>query len=119
MKALLLAAVALAATVFSLAAAAQTAPAPQPRDRAAADDAQRLQAMREQRLKDLRIERARERCLANRGTDCDTMAGLEEWLLLDRTRAAAVLDRIGPLPESASTGSSVEPGVPALSPYNR
>jgi hypothetical protein len=54
------------------------------------------------------LDRAREKCLANRGTDCDTVAGLQEWLLLDRSRAEAVLDRVAPL-GSSSAGASVPP----------
>ncbi len=123
MKAFLLVLAAIATYAFSDAAAAQAAAAPRPNAAAstAADEAQRLQAMRQKQAEEVRIQRARERCLANRGTDCDSMAGLEEWLLLDRTRAEAVLDRIAPLSGqgSASAGSSVEPGVPNLSPYNR
>jgi hypothetical protein len=64
-----------------------------------------------------RFEAAREKCLAHRGADCDTVAGLQEWLLLDRSRAEAVLDRFGG--ESASTGSSsapVRPDIPAVTP---
>ena len=54
------------------------------------------------------FDRARERCRANRGTDCDTVAGLQEWLLQDRSRAEAVLDRVAPL-GSSSAGASVPP----------
>jgi len=88
-------------------------------DPAALDDARRVQAMQQQQDMQSRIQRARDKCLANRGTDCDTMDGLQEWLLLDRTRADAVLDRIYPVP-SASAGGSAVPGstVPDLSPRN-
>jgi hypothetical protein len=68
-----------------------------------------------------RIEQARARCNANRGTDCDTLDGLQEWLLVDRSRADAVLDRVSPL-GSTSAGASVPqvvtPGVPETSPRN-
>ncbi len=122
MKAILLALAAVAAVVFPVLVDAQNAPRPGGvPDRASIEEAQRAQSMRRQQENDLRIQRARDRCIANRGTDCDSMAGLEEWLLLDRTRAEAVLDRIGTIPAqgSASAGSSLAPGVPELSPYNR
>src|SRR4051812_5557260 len=108
-----------------LVAAAAAFPAPVlaqagAREREAAEQAQRDRAMAPQRETESRIQRARDRCSANRGGDCDTMEGLQEWLLLDRSRADAVLDRIAPLGGgAASTGSSV-PGttVPDLSPRN-
>jgi len=56
--------------------------------------------------------RARERCIENRGVDCFTEQGLREWVLLDRSREAAVLDQIAPLPTpggfvpSAGSGST-------------
>lgn len=59
-------------------------------------DEERLALMRQQAEEQKRIERAREACIANRGVDCDTPQGLQEWLLLDRTRAEAVLDRVLP-----------------------
>lgn len=34
--------------------------------------------------------RAQERCRANRGVDCETPAGLQEWQLQERSRAQAV-----------------------------
>jgi len=34
-------------------------------------------------------ERAIERCKANRGTDCETEAGIDEWLLKERSRSDA------------------------------
>jgi hypothetical protein len=120
MKAILLVlAAAAAAAAFSRPAAAQAQPAA--RDAAAYEDARRQQSMLLQQERDARIQRARGKCLANRGGDCDTMEGLQEWLLLDRSRAEAVLDRVAPLTAgSASTGSSSVPGstVPDLSPYN-
>ena len=39
-----------------------------------------------------RVSRARERCKADRGVDCDTAKGLREWELLDRSRREAVQD---------------------------
>jgi hypothetical protein len=70
---LLMLAIALAA-LESAPAAAQTRPSASER---AADKAQR-------------VERARERCKANRGVDCDSPTGLKEWLLQERSREEAV-----------------------------
>jgi hypothetical protein len=87
-------------------------------DPAALDQARRDRSMQLQQDRDARIDRARQKCAANHGVDCDTMEGLQEWLLLDRSRAEAVLDRVDPL--NASTGSSAVPGanVPDTSPRN-
>jgi len=83
-------------------------------------DRDRAIAAQQQAESQKRIDRAREKCIANRGADCDTLDGLQEWLLQDRSRAEAVLDRIAPLaPPSASTGSSTtSPSTPQLSPRN-
>jgi len=85
-------------------------------------DRQRAIAMQRQAAQQQRIDLARERCIANRGSDCDSLDGLQEWILLDRSRADAVLDRISPSGGSASAGSSasttVNPGAPQLSPRN-
>lgn len=83
------------------------------------DDPQRARALWLQAEQQRRIEQAREKCLAHRGPDCDTMAGLHEWLLIDRSRADAVLDRVDPaLGGSAAAGSSgpVRPDIPATTP---
>jgi len=84
-------------------------------------DRERSVATQQQAAQQQRIQRAQDRCNANRGIDCDTLDGLQEWLLLDRTRSDAVLDRISPA-ESASAGSSVpqvvSPGVPSTTPRN-
>jgi hypothetical protein len=80
-------------------------------------DPQRARAAAVQADQQRRIEQAREKCLAHRGADCDTHAGLHEWMLQDRTREQAVLDRIGG--EGASAGSSsapVRPDIPAVTP---
>jgi len=37
-----------------------------------------------------RVARARERCKAERGVDCDSPEGLREWELQDRSRQEAV-----------------------------
>ena len=85
-------------------------------------DPQRARAAQQQAEQQKRVEQARERCLANRGADCDTMEGLREWLLLDRSRADAMLDRVAPN-GSASGGSStppltVSPSTPQTTPRN-
>ena len=83
-------------------------------------DRERAIAAQRQAVQQQSVDRSRERCIANRGTDCDTLEGLQEWLLLDRSRADAVLDRISP--GSASSGASappvVNPSAPATSPRN-
>jgi hypothetical protein len=87
-------------------------------------DRDRAIAAQQQAEAQKRIDRAREKCIANRGADCDTLDGLQEWLLQDRSRADAVLDRISPpVPGSASAGAStpatVSPATPQLSPKNQ
>jgi hypothetical protein len=88
-------------------------------------DRERAAAVQAQAAQQSRIDQAREKCIANRGTDCDSLQGLQEWLLQDRSRADAVLDRVYPpaVPGSASAGASspmtVSPGTPQLSPKNQ
>jgi hypothetical protein len=83
-------------------------------------DRERAVAAQAQAEQQRRIEQAAEKCRANRGVDCDTLQGLQEWLLQDRSRADAVLDRV--YPGSASTGSNlpmtVSPATPQISPKN-
>jgi hypothetical protein len=83
-------------------------------------DRERAAAAQAQAEQQRRIEQAAEKCRANRGADCDTLQGLQEWLLQDRSRADAVLDRV--YPGSASAGSSapmtVSPATPQISPKN-
>lgn len=98
------------AAALALPAAAQrsvTIPGSE-RDRLAVEQAQ-LERLRAQQDQELRVQRARENCVRNRGVDCDTPQGLEEWLQLERSRGEAVLDRIAvpAAPGSASTGSSL------------
>lgn len=76
---------------------------------------QELQDERErliqQQLAQMRFEReqarqrAVDRCNVNRGVDCVTDEGLQEWLMQDRTRLEAVLEgsrlRSGALPPEA------------------
>jgi hypothetical protein len=84
-------------------------------------DRERAAAMQAQADQQRRIEQAAEKCRANRGADCDSLQGLQEWLLQDRSRADAVLDRV--YPGGASGGSSspatVSPATPQLSPKNQ
>jgi hypothetical protein len=78
------------------------------------EEQQRQSIMFQQQERQARIERARETCVRQRGVDCSSMEGLQEWLLLDRSRAEAVLDRTLPPPivmpqvvvPSSSTGAS-------------
>jgi hypothetical protein len=77
------------------------------RDRAALEQAQLDRLRAQQQEHDARVQRARENCITNRGVDCDSSRGLDEWLALERSRGEAVLDRIAPLPGSASIGSSL------------
>lgn len=72
--------------------------------------AQQEQAYRTQQEQMRRTERARQNCIANRGVDCDSEAGLQEWLILERSRAEAVLDRVNPPTGSSSIGSSLPSG---------
>ena len=39
-----------------------------------------------------KVERAVDRCKAQRGVDCDTPEGLKEWVLQERSRSEAVKD---------------------------
>lgn len=61
------------------------------------DDPMRAQAAWVQAEQQRRLDRAAEQCRLNRGIDCATPEGLQEWLLNDRSRAEAVLDRIAPI----------------------
>jgi hypothetical protein len=74
------------------------------RDRQQLEQAQKEQVLRAQQELERRKERARANCIANRGVDCDSPEGLQEWLILERSRAEAVLDRV--IPGSSSSGAS-------------
>ena len=74
---------------------------------------------RQQAARDNALRQARARCIALRGVDCDSVEGLREWLLLDRTREEAVLDQIRPgygfaadtaVPSSGSGATTPAPG---------
>jgi type II secretory pathway pseudopilin PulG len=71
---------------------------------------QQEQAIRAQQEMRRRTDRARATCIAQRGVDCDSEEGLQEWLILERSRAEAVLDRVYPPAGSSSIGSSLPPG---------
>ena len=42
--------------------------------------------------KEQRVNRAQARCRLNHGVDCDTPAGLKEWVLQERSRQEAIRD---------------------------
>ena len=79
---------------------------PGARDEALIEQVQKERAAQTQAQIRKRYDDARQNCVANHGVDCDTDAGLQEWLLLERSRAEAVLDRLAPPAASASTGAS-------------
>ena len=70
------------AVLVSAPAAAQTQ---NPAGERAADKSQRTERTDQ-------IKRAKERCRLNRGVDCDTPEGLEEWRLRERRREEAARD---------------------------
>jgi len=63
----------------------------------------------QQQQRDAVLARAKERCIEQRGVDCVTEQGLQEWIILDRSREAAVLDRISPLPVPSSGSGATTP----------
>ena len=60
----------------------------------------------QQRGKQVRLDRARARCIEQRGVDCDTEQGLQEWLLLEMSREDAILNRYGIAVPAAGAGAS-------------
>jgi hypothetical protein len=67
---------------------------------------------RQQQQRDQMYAAARARCIEQRGVDCDTEQGLQEWLLLNRSREQAVLDNLRPgvpAPQSSSGSGSTTP----------
>ena len=61
---------------------------------------------RQQQQRDAMYAAAKARCIEQRGVDCATEQGLQEWLLLDRSREQAVLDNVRPgVPTPPSSGS--------------
>ena len=68
---------------------------------------------RQQQQRDAMYAAARARCIEQRGVDCNTEQGLQEWLLLDRSREQAVLDNIRPgVPTPPSAGSGATTPAP-------
>ena len=68
----------------------------------------------QQRLQQERRERARARCIEQRGADCDTDQGLQEWLLLEMSREEALLNRYGiAVPSAPSSGAGATAPAPA------
>lgn len=70
-------------------------------------DRDRQLLAQQQRIRDAQIQRARARCIEQRGASCDTVEGLREWMLLDRTREEAVLDQV----RGTVIGSEVVPSA--------
>lgn len=63
----------------------------------------------QQRIQQERRARAQARCIEQRGADCVTDQGLQEWLLLDLSREEALLNRYGigvPSAPAAGAGAS-------------
>ena len=70
----------------------------------------------QQRMQQERRARAQARCIEQRGADCVTDQGLQEWLLLEQSREEALLNRYGiGVPTAPSAGA----GVSAPSPASR
>ncbi len=66
-----------------------------------------------QRMKQEQRARAQARCVEQRGADCVTDQGLQEWMLLDQTREDALLNRYGiAVPSAPASGA----GASAPSP---
>lgn len=84
--------------IVAAAAPARAQPANMGADPLVLQQLQREEQRRAQQDEQRRLERARQNCEANRGTDCSTAEGLREWRLLERSRAEAVLDRVVPPP---------------------
>ena len=78
-------------------------------------DRDRQTLAQQQRLREAQIERARARCIEQRGVDCDTVQGLQEWMLIDRTREEAVLDQVR-LPSALGNEAVPSSGSGATTP---
>jgi hypothetical protein len=77
-------------------------------------DRERQLIAQQQARRQAMYDAARARCIEQRGVDCVSEEGLQEWLLLDRTREQAVLDTVRPITvppaaPGAGTGSSAPP----------
>jgi hypothetical protein len=79
-------------------------------------DRDRAAIAQQQQARQIVLERARARCVVNRGTDCDTEEGLQEWIMLDRSRESAVLDRVSPLSMPAGGPPTLSSGSGATTP---
>src|SRR5688572_951929 len=67
-----------------------------------------------QRLKQEQRARAQARCIEQRGADCVSDQGLQEWLLLDLTREDALLNRYGiTVPSASSSGAGASAPSPS------
>ena len=83
-------------------------------------DQERAVITQQQRLLQASRERAQARCIEQRGADCATEQGLSEWMLLDRSREEAVLDRVNagvggttpPQPMPAVPAGAIRPAQP-------
>jgi len=78
-------------------------------------DRDRQALAQQQRVREAQIERARARCIEQRGVDCATVQGLQEWMLQDRTREEAVLDQIR-LPSALGVETVPSSGSGATTP---
>jgi type II secretory pathway pseudopilin PulG len=72
-------------------------------------DRERSILVQQQQQREVILARAKQRCIEQRGVDCDTEQGLQEWVLLERSRESAVLDRITPLPVPSSGSGATTP----------
>jgi type II secretory pathway pseudopilin PulG len=79
-------------------------------------DRDRAAMAQQQQARQMVLERARARCIVNRGSDCDTEEGLQEWVMLDRSREAAVLDRVSPLSPPSGAPPALSSGSGATTP---
>ena len=83
-------------------------------------DRDRALIAQQQQARQIVLERARQRCVEERGVDCTTEQGLQEWVILDRSREAAVLDRVSPLAMPSGTAPTLSSGSGATTPvYGR
>jgi hypothetical protein len=71
----------------------------------------------QQRIQQERRARAQARCIEQRGADCVTDQGLQEWLLLDQTREDALLNRYGiGVPSAPASGAGASAPSPTGGP---
>ena len=65
--------------------------------------------VQQQQMREAQLAQARARCIEQRGVDCVTEQGLQEWMLLERSREAAVLDNVRSQPSSGSGATTPAP----------